>query len=330
VGLDGKFVCVYAQDKRAAPGIKVLDLTVCPLPKALRVSITTDKTEYWHGENLQTSLDNGSRSSIYIDTWKRGWAIFQNKDGQWKEIFSGGSKGIPVCICGRYPGDICPLWEMPEEKYDEIKSGKGIYWSWDQKILQDTEKGCFNWIDAPAGKYKVELKYFETLDLSKREWKTVYSNEFIIKEERTADWKIYRNEKYGFEIMYPENFPASIGVCSTFYWSSLDNNCIRFMYEKNNECAFYIGEINKETNDNLLKDSEISVKELITINNINITMIMGGWNGQGPAYLFTKDNKYFVMNEVSPHVSPHSGLYWPLPPSCPDIHQMPSTFRFLD
>ncbi len=145
------------------------------------VTIATDETEYGLGEIVKTTVLNRLEFSIYADFWKGSWRILQYKNEQWNEIFNGRSRTIPICICGTYPDDICPQWAPPIEKFDEIKPSESIDWSWDQKVLQGTEKGCFNWIDALPGKYKVEFRHFYTLDPDKREWKTIYSNEFTIK-----------------------------------------------------------------------------------------------------------------------------------------------------
>ena len=148
-----------------------------------QVTINTDKTEYEQGEIVKTTTFNGLEFFIYADSWKGGWRVLQYKNEQWDEIFNGRQRTLPICLCEEYPDGNCPLWEAPQEKFDEFKPSETVIWSWDQKILQETDKGCYKQIDASPGTYKVEFRHFYTLDPNKREWKKVYSNEFTIKEK---------------------------------------------------------------------------------------------------------------------------------------------------
>jgi hypothetical protein len=51
----------------------------------------------------------------------------------------------------------------------------------------------------------VILRYFKREILSLTKFPEIKKPEKVVEEE-TADWKTYRNEEYGFEIKYPEDW----------------------------------------------------------------------------------------------------------------------------
>ncbi|MFH1712943.1 MAG: hypothetical protein ABH896_02030 [Candidatus Jacksonbacteria bacterium] len=167
------------------PSIHFIRKPLSPMPLGAglnQATITTDKTEYKQGEMVKTAVFNGLDFSVYADSWKGSWNILQYQGNKWNNLCSGRQRTIPTCLCENNPDGNCPHREAPEERFDEIKPSESADWSWDQKILQGTEKGCSNWIDALPGKYRVEFRHFYTLDVNKREWEIIYSNEFSIKE----------------------------------------------------------------------------------------------------------------------------------------------------
>lgn len=185
-----KYGCILGGEEKGPTGYKCVcnknyTPPKCEMAKTFSgVTITTNKTEYEQGEDVETTVNNGLNLSIYVDSWKGSWIVLQHQDEEWNVIFSGSAKTLPLCLCENYPDGNCPLWAPPLEKFDEIKSSETVTWSWDQKILKGTDKNCLIWIDAPPGTYKVGLRHFHTLDPNKREWKTIYSNEFTIKEKK--------------------------------------------------------------------------------------------------------------------------------------------------
>ena len=148
------------------------------LPK--EVGLKINKTSYQQGETIKATASNGLDSSIHINGWGKSWLVFQNVDDKWDIIMSGSTKTLPQCICKDAPTGKCPHYSPPIERFEEIKSQEIATWSWDQKILEKTDAGCSNWVDVQAGQYKIEFRYFTTLDPNERQWQIVFSNEFTI------------------------------------------------------------------------------------------------------------------------------------------------------
>jgi len=138
------------------------------------VTITTDKTEYKQGEDIKITLENNLNESIY------SYGLFQFGCGALylqKEDLSGDWKDVDTFIC--------PVPMLPP--VIEYKAGKKKSYYFNQKI--DYEEKVL----AKPGRYRFEFIYYiecEPQDSDRSLFicpsenkKTIYSNEFIIKEK---------------------------------------------------------------------------------------------------------------------------------------------------
>lgn len=130
------------------------------------VIITTDKTEYKQGEIVKITITNNLKESIYSqiggNTPVFGIEYIERKrlNGTWEKLFA-------QC---RYPHCIYKI--APAQ---EIKPGQSETFEWKPLIFIN---GTSETKQAGPGRYRLLISY---LDYQKTEWRSVYSNEFIIK-----------------------------------------------------------------------------------------------------------------------------------------------------
>jgi hypothetical protein len=112
--------------------------------------------------------------------------------------------------------------------------------------------------------------------------------EFAACPDATSGWKTYRNEEYGFEFKYPENFGAN--VWRPFFWPATTTVVIEEdPVEKG--CPNFPG------------GSQGSTQEAVRINNIDYTLHKASDGAAGSSYLSycyvtEKDLKYCVIDFV--------------------------------
>ena len=176
------------------------------------VTITTDKTEYEQGEVIKINVKNSLDVPILYYDSERFWGIEYLEDEEWKnpEYESGGG----FQLTEENINDICYIKLYERMPPAEMKSDSTLSQQWNQRICPfgEGDPGEPRFVKyIGTGHYRLIFYYgFEIADedlykISNQ--KTIYSNEFTIKgKSATADWKTYKNEDYGFEFKYPENY----------------------------------------------------------------------------------------------------------------------------
>jgi hypothetical protein len=157
-----------------------------------------------------------------------------------------------------------------------------------------------------------------------------YSN-FLANEEvrqETANWKTYRNEEYGYEIKYPEDW-----VVST------EENSIDVKLKKVN-CFFDIQVITKESYDDRENISECYKEGTIDINGISFERFpcpyTSNTNSVYSRYYFQKNERYYLIKLLDSEIDAvnevlEEGKEIPSFINCENyFNQMLSTFRFLE
>jgi hypothetical protein len=185
-------------------------------PEKKGVSITTDKTEYKEGENVNIILDTGGKE-IYLKknvfTGKilisKEYEVYKLQGTDWVKLRIDTYCGN-VMVCGE-SGPLLPACPAPPQP-ECNKITNRITWVWDQKTWEYVEKTCVNipYTDeelkqVEPGTYKIRVTYYDSNSCTGTP--KYLETQFKITDE-TANWKTYRNEEYGFEIKYPEKINA--------------------------------------------------------------------------------------------------------------------------
>ena len=138
------------------------------------VTITTDKTEYERGETVEITVKNNLDEKIVLSVGCSGFflKIQEFSDGEWKQL-------ITSCgVCERELSDLIDLHTLK------------IY-NWNQQTFTDIGD-CNSLEQVLSGRYKVMVYYM----VGGKFVKTVYSNEFTIKEKSAFDARCSEKVKF--------------------------------------------------------------------------------------------------------------------------------------
>jgi len=151
---------------------------------------------------------------------------------------------------------------------------------------------------------------------------------FIEIKDETADWKVYRKEKYGFEIKYPNDWDSPIESGDT---DALTGNYSGFFKEGNVLLAFSIDVYENDKNLSLKDWWEQEFYEKLNVkydySYEGVVSISPGIESakykleragfEDICYLISKNRKVYT-------------IYFSVLPGVEEIQQMLSTFRFID
>jgi len=182
-----------------------------------------------------------------------------------------------------------------------------------------------------------------------------YSGLFsIISKDETANWKIYRNEEYGFEFKYPREYdecePCKLEETNTeiildegrFRIEIVDAGKLNLQDYANKLVKEYYGE--DYDIERIIKEGEIlnsSVEKIFVDNNEGIRMNLGSGSRYSLFILLLKNNKIYEISTGPWGVTNCFG-YAHLEGKCLEINeeevpifldifeQIPFTFRFLE
>ncbi len=184
-------------------------------PVIPEVTIVTDKTEYEQGETVEITVKNNLDKTILFRGLRQpcfnSFSIGIKRESY--EMFY--DIGTARCIT-----DVMELKPNIEQVF-RLETGD----------IYDTLFVLNTLIIYPET-YKLKLNYgFDSESLTK----TIYSNEFTIKEkvkDEIADWQTYQNEEYGFQLEYPEDFSVTVLEATKNNLNPFYQNWIKFIFER--------------------------------------------------------------------------------------------------
>lgn len=196
------------------------------------ISVSVDKSEYEQGEIIRIVVNNGSNKSIlYSGSGERFWDIEYFKDNKWinPEYEQGGG----FQLTEKNTGDDCYIALFERSWPEELSSQLNLTAQWNQKICPFGTEGpdkpkIVRYIE--SGRYRLAFGYgFEISGNDPfriSEPKTVYSDEFTIKEKSAIDPKCMQRV-------------SGSGMCKAFWWGiEFDQNSGKCVKRGVGGCSF--------------------------------------------------------------------------------------------
>ena len=278
-----------------------------PIEKS--VVVITDKTEYEQEEMVKIIVRNNLDNSI----WYRD-------DVYCYLEFNSGNAWAPSLIINMM---VCPRGEIKEldsnreiSYYIDFSNNNHIFYS-------------------GAGKYRISFKYNHSLE--NVSGKTLYSNEFTIKEKMKKDisnWQTYQNKEYGFEVKYPQD------------WEKIDKTpaIMSFVYKGNEKNIIQIRSNDRKNDTSLIeqiKGKESVEPELVKINNKDFYSLKISMAGlMFYEYYIENKNKIFIISmvnvfaDLSKNAQDESDIKYPTDEELSEelniLRTMVSTFKFIE
>lgn len=160
------------------------------IKKIEKVSITTDKTEYEQGGEIKITVKNNLDKSIwYVKKMCPSSCcnLFKLEDSEWKNL----GNSIPCMVMDQLPSGT-PYYF----KADELKPGESITKQWESRA---------KWGKYVFGSGKYRFSFFYGLSKDNYTEKTIYSNEFTIKEKELTKELIFVTILGGYYCGYDES-----------------------------------------------------------------------------------------------------------------------------
>lgn len=219
-----------------------------PPPKIEKVvSIITNKTEYETEEEVKFTLRNKTDQEIILLPYDLMVEKFE--ENKWKIIIRWGA------CCGK-----C----LPTSGYD-ISPNSIKEFTWNQKTFACEMFGEVA-KEMSTGNYRITGNYFIKGE-SQQNKKTIYSKELVIKErDKTADWKVYKNEEHTFELKYPQKWGLEI-LSDVSLPSLYEMHIIQPYHEERGEVYQLGSYVGIDLQLLVISSSRINIDEVIKDNN---------------------------------------------------------------
>ena len=156
-----------------------------------------------------------------------------------------------------------------------------------------------------GGAYFVFSKKDRSVSIQDTENKDDQSSQSSVESLSVGNWKTYKNDKYGLDVKYPENFVVSRQTDSSLYLAS-DQSCFDKIKKASpgyveKGCSYYLMLIQ---DNKIIEEGVGVVREVVKISGLSGEKIINQSSKTGDEYAsitiqFEKGNKWYIFNVIN-------------------------------